>query len=368
MRNMDDKGEKTMKEWKNKDVIAGLIVIIILGLIALFLLIKREIRQFPEKETEILYENQEEVVSEESPEEIQEEFIVEEPEEEDVIEEETQEESIEEENQNVQDSVEIPLVTNKKPGYAVAKRSEQKKLYAVLGKETYVPATLTERKKEDGQLKELYDYWESYKLNAVGDLIRLERFQEISEELAGTNKFYYYGSVDRLGRPSGQGLAVYEDNTYYYGEWKDGLRHGNGMWLEVAIYTEENKKENLGVVEHSYNGQWSKDFPNGEGQEHFTYDYEILEEDVVKNYNAIANVIGNFKNGYYHGEMYIMTTDEEGNTLDWVGNCQNGVWDIIMEGKTTDAVWENYDDTKEERYNYLFPTENKNWGIIGLKK
>ena len=32
-----------MREWKDKDVVAGLIVIIILGLIALFLLIRREI-------------------------------------------------------------------------------------------------------------------------------------------------------------------------------------------------------------------------------------------------------------------------------------------------------------------------------------
>lgn len=359
-----------MKEWKNKDVIAGLIVIIVLGLIALFLLVRREMGTLPAKETELLQTVEEEEVSQTALDEVLEETLVEEiPVEESSTQNETEiEENTIVETEEMQVSEGVSVVTNKIPGYATAKGKGQQQLYAALGKETYTPATLTDRKKEDGQLKELYEYWENYKLNAVGDLIRLERLQEISAELSGTNKFYYYGSVDRLGRPSGKGVAVYADNTYYYGDWKDGLRHGNGMWLEVAIYTEDSEKENLGVVEHSYNGQWSKDFPNGEGQEHFTYDYEILDEDFSNENKVIANVIGNFKNGYYHGEMYIMTTDAKGDTLDWTGNCQNGVWDVIMEGKTTDAVWENYDDTKEERYHYLFPSENKNWGIIGLKK
>ena len=153
-------------------------------------------------------------------------------------------------------------------------------------------------------------------------------------------------------------------------EWRDGLRHGKGMWLEVAIYTEENAEYNLGVVEHSYSGQWSKDLPNGEGQEHFSYDLELLKQENMKEGKCITNVIGDFKDGYYNGEMYIMTIDSRRKSADWYGTCEGGVWKPIKKGTTTDAVWESsekYSDG-DPMFHYLLPKENQNYGIMGLKK
>ena len=355
-----------MKDWKNlkdKEVIIGLIIIIILGSIALFLLIRREVGN--QKEEPIIMEEayEENLDYEELPEENLETNSA------------LTESNIEEVNEEEAEEEEIALasvqVVNEETSKQIAeKKQDEAALYDILGNEKYEAAILTERKQDDDQLKELYEYWDAYKLDAVADLVRLERLQKVSKELEGKNKFYYYGSVDRLGRPSGKGLAVYANNTYYFGEWKEGLRHGKGMWLEVAIYTEENENMNLGVIEHSYNGQWSKDLPNGEGQEHFSYDYDILSADDVKNNGCIANVIGGFKDGYYHGEMYIMTTDKLGATKDWSGICKNGVWEPIMEGSTTDAVWESYekDVSGNAEYHYIFPQDNQNYGIIGLKK
>ena len=331
-----------MKDFKkviDKEVLVGFIVIIILGLIALFLLIRRETAaankgdkmtravkqelEVPESglEAEGIARANLQMITEET---------IEQPEEEEVI---------------------LPL-------------------YAIFGKTRYKAAVLTERKQEDYQLEELYDFWDAYKLDAVEELVRLERMQKISEELKGKNKFYYHGSVDKLGRPSGKGLAVYEDNTYYFGEWKDGLRHGKGMWLEVAIYTEENQDKNLGVIEHSYSGEWSRDLPNGQGQEHFSYDYSRMKTENMKDGKAIANVIGEFEDGYYNGEMYIMTVDAAGNTTDWSGICQKGIWKPIETGPTTDSVWEAYekDVSNNPVFHYLYPKDNKNYGIIGLKK
>ena len=348
-----------MKDWKNrkdKEIILGLVVIIVLGVIALTLLIRREIR----------YQSNDKVlVAEESSEEVFEAYNVEE------AEAPVMEEALEE---NVLDEKEalpnVQIVTEENSKEIAEEVKRKVSLYDVLGEENYKPATLTERKQEDNQLKELYQYWDAYKLDAVADLIRLERVQKISRELKGKDKFYYYGSLDRLGRPSGKGLAVYGDNTYYFGEWKEGLRHGKGMWLEIAIYTEENQDGNLGVLEHSYNGEWSKDLPNGQGQEHFSYDYDVLTEDIIGDGQCISNVIGGFKDGYYHGEMYVMTVNQEGLSKDWVGTCQNGQWDVIQKGNTTDAVWETYekDEQGNVQYHYLYPLENKNYGIIGLKK
>lgn len=353
-----------MKEWKDKEVIIGLIIIIILGAIALFLLIKREIR-FSEKEPIVLEETYSQTETDIS------EIVVEEntalPANEDEIE---AENNIETEAEKETSLANVQIVTEETSKQFAETERKNFKLYDILGNEKYASSDLIERKQDDEQLKELYDYWDQYKLDAVADLVRLERMQKISEELEGKNKFYYYGSFDRLGRPNGKGLAVYENNTYYFGEWKEGLRHGKGMWMEIAIYTEENKDMNKGVIEHSYNGQWNRDLPNGEGQEHFTYDYDVLKETELPDDRCISNVIGGFKDGYYHGEMYIMTVDHSGNSTDWSGICKDGVWTPIMKGQTTDAVWEacEKDEQGNSVYNYMFPQENKNYGIRGLKK
>ena len=352
---------KKLKEIKDKEVIVGLILIIILGSIALTLLIRREIKtrqDVPQTVAEAAIE----VTEEMSP--------VYEAEETSVVVEEDVEEAMDEKQEPEISLANVQVVTDKNSQKLAQTEEKEVGLYDVLGEEKYKAAALTERKQEDNQLKELYDYWDAYKLDAVADLVRLERLQKVSEELKGTNKYYYYGSVDRLGRPSGKGLALYEDNTYYFGEWKEGLRHGKGMWLEVAIYNEENPEQNLGLVEHSYNGEWSKDLPNGQGQEHFSYDYSVLNIESIKDIKCIANVIGGFKDGYYNGEMYVMTVDAVGNTKDWGGVCNNGVWDVVYKGSSTDSVWESYevDANGQHEYHYLYPHENSNYGIIGLKK
>ena len=351
-----------IKEIKDKEVIIGLIIIIILGSIALALLIRREVgtkKVAPEMAVE---ESMEMPIEEPKAFEVEETAVI-------------VEEPIVEEAEEEEDEVEIALanvqVVTENNSQDLAKEAMSKSgLYDVLGTEKYKAAALTERKTEDNQLKELYEYWDAYKLDAVAELVRLERLQKVSEELEGKNKFYYYGSVDRLGRPSGKGLAVYEDNTYYFGEWKEGLRHGKGMWLEVAIYTEDNKEQNLGLIEHSYNGEWSKDLPNGQGQEHFSYNYDVLTEESIGDMRCIANVIGGFKNGYYHGDMYIMTVDEKGNSKDWSGICQEGVWKPYEIGHTSDSVWESYEEDEQgnHQYHYLRPKDNHNYGIMGLKK
>ncbi len=349
-----------MREWKNKEVIAGLVVIIILGVIALFLLIRREIKNSPEATETVATDSQREGLYEGS---------LEEPGED------GQETEGESEVKKGAAGGEAATQSGPKESFVPGENSgmdgaaiieEKKQLYQILGEERYKPATMIERKEEDGQLAELFGYWDEYMLEAVDDLIHLERIMEISAQLNGTNNFYYYGDVDSLGRPSGKGLAVYGNNTYYCGGWKEGLRSGKGMWLQAAVYDDSNADQNKGVIEHIYNGSWSKDLPNGQGQEHFTYDYHVLNQKS----RTVTNVIGEFKDGYYNGEMYVMTTDNNGNTSDWSGNCRKGVWDILLEGNTTKAIWRttDVDEKGDYQYHFAFPEENSNQGVYGLKK
>ena len=217
------------------------------------------------------------------------------------------------------------------------------------------------------QLEEIYHYWNEYKLDAVDDLIHLPRVRTLTNELKGSNNFYYYGQKDGKGNPSGSGLAVYADNTYYCGEWKDGKRHGKGMWWKIFPDKPGTVNGVPGVVEHSYNGMWANDYPNGEGQEHFGYDYSKIAGEYV-----ITNVIGNFKDGYYDGELYIMTEQGEQSYIDWEAKAERGVFKHCSEtpnilGKF--QVWERMTMTNDDNKNYrlMYDEDNKGFGIYGLK-
>ena len=219
------------------------------------------------------------------------------------------------------------------------------------------------------QLEELYHYWSDYQLDAVDDLIRLPRVRTMTNELSGSNGFYYYGDVDKNGMPSGKGIAVYANNAYYCGEWANGKRHGNGMWIQVF-------PDKLGVVngvsgveEHNYNGTWANDYPNGNGQEHISYVYDEVQKDKNTKY-MISNVIGSFKDGYYDGELYIMTTESENDQNDWEAKAKKGTyeyWENKQSASGEKCVWKKMKE-KEDIYYWIHPDDNVNHGIYGLKK
>ena len=110
-----------------------------------------------------------------------------------------------------------------------------------------------------------------------------------------------FGETDGDKRPSGKGLAMYADNQYYYGEWKNGARSGNGMWIKYYVYDQNANAKDSIYLQHSYSGSWANDLPNGDGAEHYDFIDENLEPEVAYN----RNFIGNFKDGLYHGEIYI---------------------------------------------------------------
>ena len=217
----------------------------------------------------------------------------------------------------------------------------------------------------NAQLKEMYTYWADNNTEAVRDLAHLERFEAMSYKLSGTSDFYYYGDLNSSGLPEGTGLAVYGDDQYYFGEWKNGKRNGNGTWIN--FYPEYS---NYVVTEHMYTGGWADDLPTGDGQEHYDYDFTKMNGDDI----YVQNAIGGFDKGFYDGKMYIITVDRDQNTEEWFGTCEDGVWMQVVnthldkDGKI--PVLQNKNDEKD----FVYMTEegtkdNKVSGIIvGEKK
>lgn len=211
-------------------------------------------------------------------------------------------------------------------------------------------------------LNEAYPYFEDNNHAAIWDLAHLKRYVKLSSELKGTNQFYYKGDINSAGRPDGKGLAIYEDNSYYYGEWSDGVRNGDGRWFRFYI-GEVSKRNALGkYTSHSYAGEWSDDLPNGQGAEHFDVDVTKIKG----NEEVIQNVVGGFSNGLYDGDMFANTVDYTGSMDEWNGVAVNGVFDLWKDMSSIGecSVWRNKDN--EERYLDIDKSENKNQGIREL--
>ena len=173
----------------------------------------------------------------------------------------------------------------------------------------------------NSQLKEMFTYWADGNTDAVRDLAHLERFEVMSYSLSGSQDFFYYGETTGDGVPNGTGLAVYANDQYYYGEWSEGVRSGKGTW--ISFYPSYSQYV---VKEHSYTGEWSGDLPNGQGQEHYDYVSEYMNNADI----YLQNAIGGFKDGYYNGDMYIIIVNKNDDATEWDGKCNAGTWEQVL--------------------------------------
>lgn len=213
-------------------------------------------------------------------------------------------------------------------------------------------------------LNEALPYFADNDQDAIWDLAHLKRYVKLSKELENTGKFYYQGDVDADGRPNGKGLAIYEKNSYYYGDWSHGVRSGSGNWFRFYI-GQRNKTNAMGkYMAHSYSGTWADDLPNGEGAEHFEVDVSKLEGHT----RILQNVVGNFSGGLYDGEMYANTVDYVGNLEEWNGIADKGVFTLWRDMSAIGecSVWQNRDDSS--LCMDIDKSENKNQGIRELLK
>lgn len=213
-------------------------------------------------------------------------------------------------------------------------------------------------------LNEALPYFADNNQDAVWDLVHLKRYVKLSEGLENTNQYYYNGDVNSDGKPNGKGLAIYEDNSYYYGDWSNGVRSGEGIWYRFYI-GKKNKSNSMGkYMAHSYTGSWANDLPNGQGAEHYEVDITKLQ---VRE-RIMQNVVGNFTDGLYDGELYANTVDYTGNVEEWSGITQKGVFTLWRDMSAIGecSVWRKNDD--HSLCIDIDKSENKNQGITELIK
>lgn len=216
----------------------------------------------------------------------------------------------------------------------------------------------------DSVLSGLMDYWKDYDLKAVDYLVRMDKYRYLSGMLDGTEDYFYYGEENTSGEPDGTGVAVYAGNQYYYGNFVNGVREGTGFWYQIFMKDGKYSRANRGIYGHSYNGEWKNDLPDGKGQEHLDIDSTYLDGRIV------TNVIGNFADGYYHGDEVVVTVDENEGQINWRGEAVYGTWKPYNVEDTSSAsgdqiaVLQNTDN--DGNYFWMERKENHGQGITGL--
>lgn len=210
----------------------------------------------------------------------------------------------------------------------------------------------------DEQLKEMMSYWADNNQKALDDLANLDRFKAMSWELRDTTDFYYYGDRNVSGIPEGKGIAVYADNQYYYGDWKDGVRSGNGTWIHYHIHNTANKNDLY--LYHQYTGSWAEDLPEGEGSEHYDYEMSLLKENTGYN----NNLIGSYSKGLVNGDFYLTNIYPDGNVREWYAQAEHGSWIYKSENKDKAGRGPVYvSNIDPNDYIWMLPKENKNVGV-----
>ncbi len=208
-------------------------------------------------------------------------------------------------------------------------------------------------------LSEMEGYFKDQNEEALWDLAHLDRYIAMSYSLKDSEQYIYYGDTNSAGEPEGTGIAVYADNEYYYGEWKNGLRNGAGTWVHYHIHLKENTKDL--IYHHSFKGTFANDLPNGAGQDHYEYNTELLE--AGKYY--VTNYICSFKDGYIDGEIYATSiTGGSGEYFDWIANAKEGSFEFISDSRDKNRRGPVMTDRENpDNYFWLSANENQKIGV-----
>lgn len=207
-------------------------------------------------------------------------------------------------------------------------------------------------------LSEMETYFNDNNLEALDDLAHLDRYIAMSYALKDTTDYAYYGDTNTNGEPDGKGIAVYADNQYYCGEWKNGLRSGAGVWVHYHIHLKENLSDP--IIFHEFIGNFENDLPNGHGQDHYEFDPVLM----VKNVNYITNYMCNYKDGLIDGEVYATSLDKNGTFIDYSGVASNGSFEYISESRDSKKKGPVLtDNSNGDNYYWLSEKENRNIGV-----
>lgn len=164
------------------------------------------------------------------------------------------------------------------------------------------------------KLEPLIMYFSSQDYDTLKDMMRQEDYIAFSEEVNGDNSFYC-GEYDSDGKRTGKGLALYPNGYYYYGDFSEDIRSGQGILMRA------NYSESSSIGSFIFDGQWKDDAPNGIGIATSNY----YKDRISATDFTTKEITGNYTNGLEDGEMTLKGTTKGGATRSFTYKTSAGV-------------------------------------------
>lgn len=157
---------------------------------------------------------------------------------------------------------------------------------------------------------------ESDNAQALYDLQLSEEGQALAKLVGDEGSYIYIPE----GSTSGKGIGFYsfagcDCDQWYYGDYVEGKREGNGIWYFLGISASDGS-----LYKEVYNGQWSGDLPNGTGHQTI-----VIGETVRTNQDFQVT------NGLFNGTYPINDTLEDGTTVSGSYTIQDGKYVTISD-------------------------------------
>lgn len=135
---------------------------------------------------------------------------------------------------------------------------------------------------------------------ALDELQESEAGKALAEYVGEAGSYLYLPEGGNSG--TGIGFYTFEDcdcDQWYYGDYQDGKREGNGIWYYASSHTDDGS-----LYKEVYDGAWSGDVPNGKGHQLIALGEKVDTDQDFK-----------VKNGLFHGTYQIEDKLEDGTVV-----------------------------------------------------
>lgn len=164
-------------------------------------------------------------------------------------------------------------------------------------------------------LSKVFTAFEAGDLDDVKELLRTEEIKSFTDEIVSEDVSYYYGSKDADGNRQGKGIAMYINGYFYYGDFENNVRSGEGTWMR-AVYADSSA-----IGSFIFKGQWADDKPNGSGEATSNfYKDKISANEMVKQI-----IKGEYKDGLENGSMNLSGATKGGASVNYTYKSEAGV-------------------------------------------
>lgn len=164
-------------------------------------------------------------------------------------------------------------------------------------------------------LSKVFNAFEAGDIDDVKELLRTQDIKDFADEIVSEDISYYYGSKDADGKRSGKGIAMYINGYFYYGNFENDQRSGEGTWMR-AVYSDSSA-----IGSFIFKGTWADDKPNGAGEATSNfYKDKISANEMVKQV-----IKGEYKDGLENGSMNLSGATKGGASVNYTYKSEDGV-------------------------------------------